>query len=190
MLIEATIVEVQLNNNYQQGIDLRRSAHAGSPAASSAAACTGHGDAAGPGAGILTATRTCNPFAAQSPRASFLASLEAARDVRQRARAVAARRSASINNQTALLKVVENVVYFTITSQISQATANVGSAHSRSPTVPQTVPVGFVMNVTPQISETDAVLLNVKPTHLADQRRSCNDPNPVSRPSPTRSRRS
>ena len=68
-----------------------------------------------------------------------------------------------INNQTALLKVVENVVYFNIASQISQAAVNAGNLQSFT-AVPQTVPVGVVLNITPQISDADSVLLNVKPT--------------------------
>jgi len=78
-------------------------------------------------------------------------------------RVLSSPRISVINNQTALLKVVENVVYFNIASQISQGTVNAGNLQSFT-AVPQTVPVGVVLNITPQISDADGVLLNVKPT--------------------------
>ncbi|MEX2517470.1 MAG: secretin N-terminal domain-containing protein [Gammaproteobacteria bacterium] len=67
----------------------------------------------------------------------------------------------AMNNQTALLKVVENFVYFEIETDIvtSQTTSN-----TTVETTPRVVPVGIVMSITPQISETDAVILNVRPT--------------------------
>ena len=55
-----------------------------------------------------------------------------------------------------MLKVVDNLVYFTIPSQISQGTVNTGNLQSFT-TTPQTVPVGFIMSMVPQISEADTV---------------------------------
>ncbi|HYS90964.1 MAG TPA: hypothetical protein VEN78_39115, partial [Bradyrhizobium sp.] len=81
-----------------------------------------------------------------------------------------------LNNQTALLRVVDNLVYFQVQSSTSQ-TPNAPSLLSITTTA-VTVPVGFVMNVTPQISSDDTILLNVKPstTRLI---RFVNDPNPL-----------
>jgi general secretion pathway protein D len=62
-----------------------------------------------------------------------------------------------------LLRVVDNIVYFNV--QVSIAAGNLNSnAVTAVNTTPVTVPVGFVMNVTPQISDDDTILLNVKPT--------------------------
>ncbi|MCH2222382.1 MAG: type II and III secretion system protein, partial [Dechloromonas sp.] len=74
-----------------------------------------------------------------------------------------------LNNQTALLKVVENIVFFNVKSELAIAnTTLVGSTPIRSyTTTPQTVSVGLVMSVTPQISENDIVTLNVRPTITA-----------------------
>ncbi|PPC80976.1 MAG: hypothetical protein CTY38_09905 [Methylotenera sp.] len=69
-----------------------------------------------------------------------------------------------LNNQTAVLKVVRNFVYFTIQSQISQATVAGGQNLQATTATPQTVPIGVVMSVTPQISERSSVNLNVRPT--------------------------
>ncbi len=148
VLIEVTIVDVQLNNNYQQGIDFN-------------ILRTG---AAGISGGILQGapvTPTASVLTLAYTSSSFLASLKLL-ETFGNVRVLSSPRISVINNQTALLKVVENVVYFTISSQISQA-VNVGSLQSFS-AAPQTVPVGVVLNITPQISEANGVLLNVKPT--------------------------
>jgi MSHA biogenesis protein MshL len=82
----------------------------------------------------------------------------------------------TINNQTAVLKVVENLVYFSVQAQISAATATSGALKAFT-TTQNVVPVGFVMNVTPQISEDDMVVLNVRPT-VSAMTGTVRDPNP------------
>jgi MSHA type pilus biogenesis protein MshL len=152
VLIEVTIVDVQLNNNYQQGIDFNilRTGTAGFS-----------GGILPSGQGAPTLTPPGNFLTLAYTSASFLASLKLL-ETFGNVRVLSSPRISVINNQTALLKVVENVVYFNIASQISQA-VNVGSLQSFT-AVPQTVPVGVILNITPQISDADGVLLNVKPT--------------------------
>jgi general secretion pathway protein D len=70
---------------------------------------------------------------------------------------------------------VDNKVYFTIKADTTTV-ANVGTTTTYT-TTPNVVPVGFVMNVTPQISDTDAVLLNIKPS-VTRILGFVNDPNP------------
>lgn len=84
-----------------------------------------------------------------------------------------------MNNQTALLKVVDNKVYFTMSvtpgtpgSQGIPATAAVYT------TVVNTVPVGFLMNVTAQIGDDDEITLNLRPT-VSRITGYANDPNPA-----------
>jgi general secretion pathway protein D len=81
----------------------------------------------------------------------------------------------AVNNQTALLKVVDNVVYFNIEAQTT-TTANVGTATSFTSTA-KTVPVGLVMSVLPQITESGTVNLTVRPT-ISRVTRFVRDPNP------------
>lgn len=83
----------------------------------------------------------------------------------------------ALNNQTALLKVVDNKVYFTVNVQITPATATSASTTTYQTTV-NTVPVGFLMTVTPQVDENDMVTLNVRPT-VSRIIRYVNDPNPA-----------
>lgn len=81
-----------------------------------------------------------------------------------------------LNNQTALLKVVENIVYFEVDSETTVATATT-SGRISADTTAKTVPVGIVMVVTPQIDVNGMITLNVRPTisRLVDF---VNDPNP------------
>lgn len=168
VLIEATLVEVQLSRDHQQGIDwavLSGSAgfqllHGGLyrnrlttpnlqppvPPSSST--------------GLLPAEPTANLLAAQYNSEHFRATLrllESFGDVR----VLSSPRVSVINNQTAVLKVVDNLVYFNVEAQ---TVINQNSTRTVFTTTPQTVSVGFIMNVTPQIGADDSVLLNVKPT--------------------------
>ena len=79
-----------------------------------------------------------------------------------------------LNNQTALLKVVDNQVFFTIDVE---TTTTQGAQTTTFDTEPHTVPVGLVMSVTPQINENEAVMLNVRPT-ISRITSFVNDPNP------------
>jgi general secretion pathway protein D len=82
-----------------------------------------------------------------------------------------------LNNQTALLRVVDNIVYFNV--QVTVAPGNINAVSTTATnTTPVTVPVGFVMNVTPQISDNDTILLNVKPT-TTRLVKFVPDPNPI-----------
>ena len=82
-----------------------------------------------------------------------------------------------LNNQTAVLKVVDNLVYFTVQAQQSTVGGTVGGTLATFTTTPNTVPVGIVMSVTPQINDTGRVGINVRPsiTRVVDF---VQDPNP------------
>ncbi|BCE00950.1 pilus (MSHA type) biogenesis protein MshL [Marinicellulosiphila megalodicopiae] len=82
----------------------------------------------------------------------------------------------ALNNQTALLKVVDNLVYFTVGVNIEAGDDTSSDVVTYETTI-QTVPVGFVMSVTPFISQSENVTLNIRPTisRVIGQAR---DPNP------------
>ena len=72
-------------------------------------------------------------------------------------------RISALNNQPALLRVVDQEVYFNIESDES-VNADTGAVTSREFTVsPEVVDVGFSMNVLPQISDAGEIVLNLKP---------------------------
>ncbi|MBF0147078.1 MAG: pilus (MSHA type) biogenesis protein MshL [Magnetococcales bacterium] len=91
----------------------------------------------------------------------------------------------ALNNQAALLKVVKNEVFFTLESSASNNSnttgTNTNTATAQIPvfnTKVHTVPVGLIMSVTPQVSSNDIVSLNVRPTisRIYDWKK---DPNPA-----------
>jgi general secretion pathway protein D len=96
-----------------------------------------------------------------------------------RTRVLSSPKLMALNNQTALLKVVDNIVYFEVSSSASQATT--GGVLQTIATTAKTVAVGVVMSVTPQINEDGRVLLTVRPTvtRLRPEQPFVNDPNPV-----------
>ncbi|PCI21540.1 MAG: type II and III secretion system protein, partial [Piscirickettsiaceae bacterium] len=77
---------------------------------------------------------------------------------------------------TALLKVVDNRVYFTI--DVETDIADNGLVTRTFESQVHTVPVGLVMSVTPQISPEEEITLNVRPT-ISRILRFVRDPNPA-----------
>ncbi len=159
VMIEATIVEVLLNDGYQQGIEWGRLMGSGGSFKLSLSELNTAGTSANliyNGNSVTSGIRLLQSFGTtkvlSSPRLSVL------------------------NNQTALLKVVENVVFFNVKADISAATTTSGALKAYT-TTPQTVSVGLVLSVTPQISDTDTVILNVRPT-ITSIASMVSDPNP------------
>jgi general secretion pathway protein D len=157
VLIEATIAEVHLSSNYQQGINWSRLIPAGKKGIS-----IGQG-----GAAVTPGTQTtgamilnyADPTSAIATLAGSVKLLETFGDVK----VLSSPKLSVMNNQTAMLRVVDNNVYFIVSSTTTPATATSGPITTYT-TVVNTIPVGFSMSVTPQISENDTVLLNVRPT--------------------------
>ena len=185
VLIEATIAEVQLNNQYQQGIDWSAfrvrggSTFTGSQVQGGTIATTptfpNGVTGTVSGAGLPSAPGFPNLLTLAAGNASISGVLQLLESFGT-VRVLSSPKLSVLNNQTALLRVVDNIVYFNVQSSTTNV-VNSGSTLSVTTTA-VTVPVGFVMNVTPQISDDDTVLLNVKPstTRLI---RFVNDPNPI-----------
>ena len=164
VLIEATIAEVTLSDQYQAGIDWQRLANSGG--ISFTQLFRGAGDFA---TGSLT-VGYANPT-------SSVGNISAAIQLLNQfgnARVLSSPKLMALNNQTALLKVVDNVVYFSI--EASTATTQ-GAQTQTFNTTAQTVSVGMVMSLTPQINENGQVTLTVRPT-VSRILRFKNDPNP------------
>ncbi len=164
VLIEATVAEVQLNNQYQRGIDWSklRSGSAGFQFQQASGATP---------AGVNTNSFVVGYAAANQNFSVALKLLESFGDVK----VLSSPKISVLNNQPALLKVVDNLVFFTIqASTVSSANA---PAVTTFTTTLNSVPVGFVMSVTPQISESDTVLLNLRPT-ISRKIGDVADPNP------------
>ena len=159
VLIEATVVEVTLNDEFQGGVDWARIAE---------------GDGWSYGVDLLSSTTDLGSLATGGPvvEASYL-NTNADRTITGAIKALDAFGEVSVmsspkimalNNQTSILKVAENVVYFEVESTAGVATAGGIVQPNTINTTAKTVPVGFVMNVTPFISADNEVILNIRPT--------------------------
>lgn len=168
VLIEATIVEVRLNQNYQQGIDWQyiNQGAAGRALGQGSLTRTITFDPATNTIGATTSTNTLpsaitsSLFSLAFRRGDFLTAIKLLENFGT-LRVLSSPKLSVLNNQTAILKVVDNFVYFQVKSDTSQGQT---STLSNITTTPQSVAVGLVMSVTPQISENSSVLLNVRPT--------------------------
>ncbi|HXU76034.1 MAG TPA: pilus (MSHA type) biogenesis protein MshL, partial [Methylomirabilota bacterium] len=168
VLIEATIVEVDLSDGYKQGIDWSRF----------------KSDKSG-----FSVTRPTSGVVADTANAAFNLVIQqldkplnliAAVDLLQSfgtTKVLSSPRLSVLNNQTALLRVVENIVYFNVKTDLTPSNVPGGAPVTATTTTPQSVSVGLVMAVTPQISDTNNVILNIRPTisSVSDFKE---DPNP------------
>jgi MSHA biogenesis protein MshL len=165
------VVEVQLSDRYQSGVDWSALGLQGLGYSFTQSLISGTG----------TLTNTTNPFFSveyKNPNAASGGSISSTvklLDQFGNTRVLSSPRIMAINNQTAVLKVVDNLVYFTIQASTTAA-ANTAAVTTFSTTV-NSVPVGFIMSVVPQISESDTVLLNIRPT-ISRKLRDVPDPNP------------
>jgi general secretion pathway protein D len=167
VLIEATIAEVRLSSNYQQGIDWSR-LRLGAKGFN----LTQQGSAALPATntGSMFLLNYANPTSKFGNLNASVSLLESFGDVK----VLSSPKISVMNNQTAMLRVVDNLVYFTIKAD---TTSTQTTSTTTFTTTAVTVPTGFTMSVTPQISDSDTVLLNLRPsiTRLLGY---VNDPNP------------
>jgi len=152
VLIEATVVEVTLNNDFQAGVDWSRLAS---------------GDGWDLQQSLLsTTTLGTSPFVsaiftdtnADRTVSATIKALDSFGDVS----VMSSPKIMALNNQTSILKVVDNIVYFSVDTD--QNVSEGGSVNTTFDVTIHTVPVGFVMNVTPFITENDEVILNIRPT--------------------------
>ena len=165
VLIEATIVEVRLSDNYQAGIDW--STLTSGAALTATQSLTGAAPAA---------TAVAPFFRLEYTSGDLSASVSLLKQFGD-TRVLSSPKIMALNNQTALLKVVENTVYFEVASEVIPSTGPGIAPIVTSTTTAQSVSVGLVMSVTPQISDTDEVTLLVRPTisRIVDF---ATDPNP------------
>lgn len=154
VLIEATIVEVKLNDQYQQGINWSRALLGAQGFALSQAGTVGIGATAG--------ALTINYFDPTSEYGNILASVQLLEKFGN-VKVLSSPKLSVMNNQTASLKVADSKVYFTLTSTYTPATATTLGTYLVTSTA-NSVSVGLTMSVTPQISDNDAVTINVRPS--------------------------
>ncbi len=169
VLIEATIVEVTLKDQYRAGIDWSKTLAAGTSGWSIVTNTTG---------GLAS---TLTPFITATYTNTGGNGFEAAINLLEsfgNARVLSSPKLMALNNQTALLKVVNNLVYFSIDVQAGTTSTTGLIVPPTYTTTAHTVPVGIVMSVTPQIGDQGQVSLTVRPT-ITRKVGEVQDPNPA-----------
>jgi general secretion pathway protein D len=157
VLIEMTIVEVELNDNFQAGVDWQKLAESAG----------GEGDVS-LATDLLGGDLQIAPFVSlgfegiDALGGSVTATIRMLQQFGD-TKVLSSPKIMALNNQTALLKVVNEEVFFTVELDIREATADIPERRTFSSEL-HTVPVGLVMSVTPQISVGGFVSLNIRPT--------------------------
>jgi general secretion pathway protein D len=176
VLIEATVAEVQLRSEYQRGIEWQRLR----------SGVTGIELRQLPSAPTTSVTPGFNPnpfvIGYRSAGRNFEATLRLLEEFGD-VRVLSSPRLSVMNNQTAILRVTRDIIYFTLTPSTTPVTVT-GSGlggvtiPASFTTTPNIAAEGFMMAVLPQINDVDAVVLNVRPT-IRRRVDSVRDPNPA-----------
>lgn len=165
VLVEATIVEVVLNDQYQSGINWQRLGGKFNMIQNFSQTNTG----TQPFYGINYADKNSG-IGDVSAAIKLLESFG-------NTKVLSSPKIMTLNNQHAILKVVDNIVYFKIDVQESEATQTTARRVTYGSKM-ETIPEGLIMSITPQISADDNVMLSVRPTitRIIGYK---NDPNPA-----------
>lgn len=158
VLLEATIVEVQLSDQYQAGIDWSRISSSDGQLNYNQQ-LIGSNLATAPFS-VVSISKSSDSLGSLSMTLRFLERFG-------KTKVLSSPKLMAINNQTALLKVVDEKVYFALKSTRIEATST-SAARSDFVSEIHTVPIGVMMSVTPQIAEGGLISLNVRPsvTHI------------------------
>lgn len=168
VLIEATVVEVTLSDKFESGVDWQALNSVRNSNGNSGSNSGGTVDFSQILAGLPEASEAVAPSTAllsYSNPGSILGNLSATLKVLQQfgdVRVLSSPKIIAMNNQPAVLKVVDNRVYFTF--EVDRMERENGDERTVVDSTVHSVPVGLVMNVTPYISENKEVILNVRPT--------------------------
>ncbi len=171
VLIEMTVAQVELNDSYQQGINWAKvipTAGKGFSVGQAGTAVLPTSPAVTPATLVLNYTNLTSKFGSLLGSVSLLETFG-------KVKVLSSPKLSVVNNQTAMLRVVENYVYFTIKAD---TTSNQTTTTTTYTTTPNTIPVGLSMSITPQISDHDTVLLNVRPS-ITRFIKMVDDPNPT-----------
>jgi general secretion pathway protein D len=180
VLIEVTVVEVTLNDDFQAGVDWARIAN---------------GDGWSIGQQVLSGSTGLGSLPSITPptigvgsvaQASYLNTNSErtitgaikALDTFGEVSVMSSPKIMALNNQTSILKVTENRVYFEIEATQATSGGTTAVVTQTFNTTIKTTPVGFVMNVTPFITSDNEVILNIRPT-ITEILGFVRDPNPT-----------
>lgn len=162
VMIEATIVEVNLSDQYQQGINwtvFRR----GLPMFQLGPA-GGDMPSGVPMSGVIPSMASFTPTFASAGGLTQISAAVRLLESFGNAKVLSSPKISALNNQAALLKVTEDIVYFTLTADVVSNGQELSATRLTVTSTPKTVSVGLVMSVMPQVGEGDQVTLILRPT--------------------------
>ena len=168
VLIEATIVEVELSDRHQAGVDWSRLArNAGVSVQQS----------------LLAGNLAIAPFVALSyadarqgdPGRELSVTVRLLEEF-GKVQVLSSPKLVVLNNQTAVLKAIRNIVYFEVNVEAASGSDDNPGTTSID-TDARTAPEGIMLAVTPHVSDADEIVLNVRPT-ITRVNRFVEDPQP------------
>ncbi len=162
VMIEATIVEVNLSDEYQQGINWTVVRN-GLPLLQVGPAGTAMPSGV-PVSGVIPSMTNFTPKYTRIGANSTMQLFTALRLLESfgNTKVLSSPKISALNNQAALLKVTEDLVYFTLKADFIAGTSGAGTVTISSS--PSSVSVGLVLSVLPMIGEGDEVTLMLRPT--------------------------
>ncbi len=163
VLIEAKIVEVSLNDSYQAGIDWTKLGGNSLSFSSDLSSVGAVNSAFSPASITLLKNDILRTGVDLSLAVSLLKEFGTVR-------ALSSPRLNAMNNQQAVLSFVENIVYFDVNIEVTDAVVGTGGSASTPAKVevtsePQSAPVGIVLTLQPSINtDSNEITLSVRPT--------------------------
>ena len=161
VLVEATIVEVELSERFQAGVDWERLARNGG---------------VGGNQSLLAGNLAAPPFFLLSYRNGSLGLTVRLLEEFGKVQVLSSPKLVVLNNQTAVLKAIRNIVYFEVNVETASGT-DTAPGTARIDTDARTAPEGIMLAVTPHVSHAGEIILNVRPT-ITRVNRFVNDPQP------------
>ncbi|MBF0582708.1 MAG: secretin N-terminal domain-containing protein [Magnetococcales bacterium] len=168
VFIEATVVSVELSDAYQAGVDWSLLASTvGTADPNNSQSMINQRMTDGPHLS-LKLNRTKVPFLSGVLGEHDLTATLRLLSQFGNAKVVSTPKVTVLNNQTAVLRVTTNQVYFEIKVTPATVQTSTGGAQTLIPgttqTLVRTAPVGFIMQVTPQIDANNMITMNIRPT--------------------------
>ena len=161
VLIEATIVEVELSDRYQAGVDWSRLAR---------------GSGVSVNQSLLAGNLATPPFFLVGYENASLRLTVRLLEEFGKVQVLSSPKLVVLNNQTAVLKSIRNIVYFEVNVETASGTDDSPGTASID-TDARTAPEGIMLAVTPHVSHAGEIILNVRPT-ITRVNRFVNDPQP------------
>ena len=161
VLIEATIVEVELSEHYQAGVDWSRLGGATGVTVNQS---------------LLAGNLATPPFFLAGYESASLGLTVRLLEEFGEVQVLSSPKLVVLNNQTAVLKAIRNIVYFEVNVETASGTDD-SPGTARIDTDARTAPEGIMLAVTPHVSHAGEIILNVRPT-ITRVNRFVNDPQP------------